>query len=205
MWGLPFHVMLVVRKEVLPNSVLEGFFGRACFAKPWHVLLMHSLMRSCGEMLNKECMGACCVWAGAMKGGAETAEEEIHCWKEKKGGSRDEHATSSNLSVHVIQRLTCWAVQACWQAWHTTHARPCRGELGSALGAAQPSAGLPTNDAPGSSRLVITKSSSWLWHAPYIPDTVLHWGNWAALACGDSMSTAMSGFSRLCWVYNTAT
>lgn len=110
--------MLVVRKEVLPNSVLEGFFGRACFAKPWHVLLMHSLMRSCGEMLNKECMGACCVWAGAMKGGAETAEEEIHCWKEKKGGSRDEHATSSNLSVHVIQRLTCWAVQACWQAWH---------------------------------------------------------------------------------------
>lgn len=135
--------MLVVRKEVLPNSVLEGFFGRACFAKPWHVLLMHSLMRSCGEMLNKECMGACCVWAGAMKGGTETAEEEIHCWKEKKGGSRDEHATSSNLSVHVIQRLTCWAVQACWQAWHTTHARPCRGELGSALALPSPALACP--------------------------------------------------------------
>lgn len=27
--------------------------------------------------------------------------------KEKKGGSRDERATSSNLNVHVIQHLTC--------------------------------------------------------------------------------------------------
>lgn len=58
-----------------------------------------------------------------------------------------------------------------------------------------PAPGLPTDDAPCSSWLVITRCSSWLWHAPYIPDTVLHWGNWTALGRGGSMSMAMSDFA----------
>lgn len=109
--------------------------------------------------------------------------------EEKRRGKAEMSTALAQISMFMWYGI--------WPAELSRHAgRPDMQHMHSSAGdsSAQhlvlPSAapGLPTYDAPCSSRLVITRCSSWLWHAPYIPDTVLHWGIWAALGCGDSMT-----------------
>lgn len=47
-------------KELLLTAVLESFLRRTWFAQDRHVPLMHSVVRSCGETMNKEHIGGYC-------------------------------------------------------------------------------------------------------------------------------------------------
>lgn len=139
--GLLCHIMLGGGKEVLPKSLLEAFLEELALHEhmfSWCIAWWGAVARGWTRNVWEDAAFGQGQWKDKFSD-AETAEEEIHCWKEKRQGSRDEHATSSNLNVHVVQHLTCWALQARWQAWQGTHARLCRAELGSALGAAKPS------------------------------------------------------------------
>lgn len=96
---------------------------------------------------------------------AETVEEEIHCWKEA-----EMNTPLAQMSMFV------WC--GIWPAELPRHAgRPDMQHMHGSAGESSaqhlvlpsPAPGLPMDDAPCSSRQVITRCSSWLWHAPYMP------------------------------------